>query len=55
MFDVIVWVDASVRVSALDESLGIEYDPTTMWTVNNNEGLDALEKEVSRFTALFAC
>lgn len=52
LFDAVVWVDASKRVSLIDPTMQIEFDPATMHLIDNNGTLDDLYPKVAALAAL---
>lgn len=54
LFDAVVWVDASKRVTTFDPTMQIVFDPATMHLIDNNEGLDDLYPQVAAFVEQIA-
>lgn len=47
LFDLILWVDASKRVPAVDPSMAIAYDPFMMHKIDNNGTLESLNLQLA--------
>lgn len=52
LVDRVIWVDASSR-SPVDPSLTIDFDPSTMYYLDNNGDKEELEKNVSNMIEFF--
>lgn len=48
LFDLIIWVDASERVKYVDPTLTIEYDPNTMYLIDNNGCSKQLKRNIAK-------
>lgn len=49
LFDRVLWIDASVRVSEVDETMGIELDWWGMRVIDNSESLASLYAQLDVF------
>lgn len=49
LFNTIFWVDASKRIKINDPTMKVKFDPTTMILIDNNQGLQELDKQAKYY------